>query len=143
MSADRLGDVTRRVNASKVQILTTVAVALEGEIKDQLSRPGSGVTYKRGKNGTHQASAPGEPPAPDSNRLVNSIHHEVGGDSARVGTDEPYAKPLEFGTTTAGRGHHTVIAPRPFMRPALAAIRSRLTEDVKIELRDAASGGAA
>jgi phage gpG-like protein len=148
-------DLNDRIQAGKKLILTAAAVALEGAIKEELSHPGTGVVYVvgrtkgrlrkdgtrgKGKSTTHQASAPGEPPAPDTGLLRNSIHHEVDDDKATVGTNLEYAQPLEFGTTSAGKGHHTVIAPRPFMRPALAKVRDQLNGIVVSGLRSAGSG---
>jgi hypothetical protein len=63
----------------------------------------------------HQASAPGEPPASDTGRLLASIGHRLGTDADGVygeifaGTN--YAAFLEYGTRD--------MDPRPFMRPAL------------------------
>ena len=110
--------------------LTLAAVTLEGAIKLELSRPGSGRIY-----GRHQASAPGDPPAPDTGTLRASIGHEQTGDTVRVGSSLAQAGTLEFGTVRAGRGRRTVIEPRPFMRPALARVRGQLTADVAGELR--------
>lgn len=73
----------------------------------------SGRVYFR-RSVTHQASAPGEPPASDIGKLVQSfdvipyptIHTVI------ISNDAKYAAALEYGT------QH--IEPRPYMRPALA-----------------------
>jgi HK97 gp10 family phage protein len=66
----------------------------------------------------HQASAPGQPPATDTGRLLNSIGHTVGSDAdglyADVSARVAYAVFLELGTR--------YMAPRPFLRPALRAV---------------------
>ena len=74
----------------------------------------SGRTY-----GRHQASAPGEAPASETGRLVQSIQvkHRPGSMKATVSAGTGYARKLEFGTS--------IMAPRPFMRPAAAAIRQQ------------------
>lgn len=148
-------ELSDRIQAGKKVVLTSAAVALEGAIKEELSNPGTGRTYVvgrtkgrlrkdgtrgKGKLRTHQASAPGEPPAPDTGVLRNSIHHEVDQDKATVGTNLVYAQPLEFGTTTAGKNHHTVIKPRPFMGPALIKVRDKLNGIVVSGLRSSARG---
>lgn len=74
---------------------------------DILSRPGSGKIY-----GKHQASAPGEPPAPDTNNLRSNTNadpniREEGDDLVgRVVANAGYAEALEKGTER--------MAPRPF-----------------------------
>lgn len=91
---------------------------------------GQGFVISRKSGRMHQASAPGEPPAPDTRLLKKSariskrethpwgarIRIEVGGPKA------PYAVPLEFGVRSRN------LAPRPYMRPTviLAAPRMRL-----------------
>jgi HK97 gp10 family phage protein len=97
----------------------------------------SGRTYKRG-NVVHRASAPGEAPASDTGRLVNSINTEVSGLEATVkagGGIVTYAKHLEHGT------RH--IAARPFMFPALekskAFIRTRFEQALSKTIDRAAS----
>lgn len=76
--------------------------------EDILRRPGSGKIY-----GKHQASAPGEPPAPDTNNLRSNTNadpniREDGVDLVgRVVANAGYAEALEKGTER--------IAPRPFL----------------------------
>ena len=83
----------------------------EAEVKLLLSQPGSGETYTR--NGvSHTASAPGEPPAVDTDFLRNSIQvDEVTPNEAIIAPHTDYAEHLEFGTSR--------MAARPYMRPAL------------------------
>jgi len=110
--------------------IRAAGLELERAIKLELSKPGSGELYTHGKV-THQASAPGEPPAPDTGALRNSVGQEVVGNALRIGVGMPYAPFLEFGTI----GEGGFIAPRPFMRPALAAARERMTGVVVSEVR--------
>jgi len=60
---------------------------------------------------SHQASAPGEPPATDTGRLAASIEAEVSGMSGAVGTGLDYGKYLEFGTTK--------MKARPWLTPSV------------------------
>jgi len=69
-----------------------------------------GDTY-RGNKPTHQASAPGQPPASDSGRLASSIEHTVQGLSGWVFTRVDYGLGLEIGTTK--------IKPRPWLLPSV------------------------
>ncbi len=73
-----------------------------------LTGPKTGKMY-----GSHRASAPGEPPANDTGRLVGSIRWEFTGSrlAIRVVAGTEYASFLEFGTS--------IMAPRPFLRRAI------------------------
>lgn len=103
--------------------------ALQGEarMKAILSQPGSGKTY-----GKHTASAPGEPPAPDTGQLRaatqadTNVRREGSDLVGRVVANKEYALALEKGTER--------MAARPFM--------SLLATDHKDELRTAFIEGA-
>lgn len=73
----------------------------------------SGRTYRR-RGVEHQASAPGEAPASDTGRLVQSGKVELKPDelAAEISWSTAYAQHLEFGSERT--------AARPFVRPALA-----------------------
>lgn len=104
-------------------------VVLEGVriVKEELSQPGSGKLYKRGSV-THQASAPGEPPAPDTGTLRESTNGEViiraGKAKAVISVDGEQAEALELGT------EH--IQPRPFISPLLGKYAGRLLSAFQI-----------
>lgn len=68
-------------------------------------------------------SAPGEPPRKQTGRLRASVTYEVDPQAlaARVGTNVKYGKYLELGTK---RG----IAPRPWLRRALAETQARVNQ---------------
>jgi hypothetical protein len=117
--------------------LRAAALELERATVLELSQPGSGRAYRRG-NVVHVASAPGEPPAPDTGVLRASVHSGVIDGEMRVGVRARYAAALEFGTATAGKSGHVTIAPRPFMRPALAKALDRMRLVVRAALDRAA-----
>lgn len=76
--------------------------------------PRSGRVYTKPGGRIHKASAPGEPPAPDTGRLrvsgrTGSNEAEL---TATVTWSTEYAVDLEVGTSTMGE--------RPFAAPALA-----------------------
>lgn len=104
------------------------AYNVENDMKRLLRMHGGGRVYTRrfwrdkqgrlrmgGNRPPHQASAPGQPPATDTGRLLNSIYHVIEGVGsdlvAKIGSTVDYAEYLELGT------RH--MAPRPFERPAL------------------------
>jgi hypothetical protein len=103
------------------------AKKVEGDAKRSvLSGQKSGRIYKR-KTVVHRASAPGEAPASDTGRLVNSINSYLATSSmtafvvAGRGT-AGYAALLENGTRN--------IAPRPFMFPALELNRAWIKDRI-------------
>jgi hypothetical protein len=80
----------------------------------------------------HRASAPGDPPAPDTGALKRAVYTEISSaTSRRVGVASAYAEPLEFGTTRGGRSRNVIILPRPFMRPAFAKVRERMAGQLR------------
>uniref|UniRef100_A0A6M3MF03 Putative tail protein n=1 Tax=viral metagenome TaxID=1070528 RepID=A0A6M3MF03_9ZZZZ len=124
---ERLGG---NVQNASVEALWTAGAHLEGALKEKLSQPGTGRTYKTGRKGaryaTHQASAPGEPPAVDTGRLRSSVTHNVTGRPGRdlpdpggskteakgyVGTNLEIGPYLEFGTSR--------MKERPWLYPTI------------------------
>lgn len=63
----------------------------------------SGRTYRRGKSGSHTASAPGDWPATDSGRLASSTDYQMTGPrEGTLGSDIEYAVYLTLGTYKMG-----------------------------------------
>jgi len=103
------------------------AVNTANNARSAVQAGGSGITYdKYNPRRTHQASAPRQPPATDTGRLVSSITQSKQPDGWLVGSKVNYSKWLEFGTIQGG-GH---IEERPFFRPALAKARKEWRERV-------------
>lgn len=113
---------------TKVQaVVTKYALKIEEKVKKKIAQaPATGRVYTRGEGITHQASAPGEPPASDTGRLVSNIRHVLMGMAAKVIADTEYAAALAFGTDT--------IQPRPFMKPVLDEIRDDFIRDLRAAL---------
>lgn len=117
------------VRARIVRFLTRAAIAVKTRAKELLSVAGTGKGGgKRDKSGLFKAgpvvhSAPGEPPRKQTGRLRASVAHEVDADSltARVGTNVEYGRHLELGTKKG-------LAPRPWLRRALAEMQGRVAE---------------
>lgn len=128
------------------------------EWRKTLDQPGSGRVYRRElrtvmdetggfrvvpfrfRDEPHRASAPGEPPAPDTRDLQDSISVERTQRTVRVGSDDPAAVFMEFGVTNHPAG--ITIAPRPHARPTFDRIRDQLTRVLvptirKVQNRDA------
>lgn len=144
---DRIGDATDRVRRAVAKELNVALYAsakkVERDAKESiLSGNKTGRLYRRGKTVVHRASAPGEAPASDTGRLVNSVLGEVvrgSAGEAKVkagGGIVRYARMLEFGTIK--------MAARPFLFPALernkAWIRERLAKAVRKAAIDSTKG---
>ena len=109
------------VRRKAVQGVTAATALVEDtSVQKITSGPKTGRIYRR--NGVnHQASAPGEAPATDSNTLLPSRRTEVeeNGLVGKVSYNTPYARRLELGDE--------VLAPRPYLIPAL--------EENRVEVR--------
>lgn len=137
---DKLLKASDRVKAELARELEkglyASALRVEREAKISITNGGkTGRVYQR-RTVSHQASAPGEPPASDTGRLVNSFASYVNKLSqekiesfvvAGRGVVR-YARMLEFGTTK--------MAPRPYMMPALEKSRSWIRDRVTMAIRD-------
>lgn len=93
---------------------------VERRVKEMLHQPGTGRVYRLSNpTRTHQASAPGQPPATDLGKYAASIGQGLERDAIglveKVGTNDKRGPWLELGTRT--------IAPRPHLVPGLDAAR--------------------
>jgi hypothetical protein len=132
VSEDRSALVAQMVLDAALEGLLPAAQAVAEEARLSItSRPKSGRVYKR-PSGTHQASAPGEPPANDTGKLAASIvARSTGREGAEVVADGELAHTMEFGTT-GGK-----VAPRPFMVPAAQNSRDAVRDAVADAIRKA------
>jgi HK97 gp10 family phage protein len=80
---------------------------------------------------THQASAPGQPPASDIGNLASHITYSTSrrGLEGRVGTNVVYGKFLEFGTKN--------MAARPWLWPAYEARKRGVIQRLILHVRRA------
>lgn len=110
--------------------LNRAAQTISRRAKFLLQIPGTAVSLGRARGGKGRKgsrvlgavrSRPGEPPRKQTGRLMDSVTYEVDEQAleARVGTNVKYGKALELGTR---RG----LAPRPWLRRALAESRDRV-----------------
>jgi phage gpG-like protein len=98
----RLDAYARRLQSEPIAVLGRMAQGMADEMIRKIeSPPKTGRIY-----GTHQASAPGEPPANDTGELAASITVESDGETVTLAARAPYAPTLEYGGAK--------IAPRPF-----------------------------
>lgn len=108
-----MGKLQARIEVKGRDAARAAGLVLEQQLKLELSQSGSGRVYHRG-GVVHQASAPGEPPAPDTGQLrasVQSTHLPDG--SVEIRVQAPYAVALEYGAPERR------LEARPFFRPAI------------------------
>lgn len=117
---DRSPEKMAAVEKGVARAVAASALRIERELKTRITEPKSGRTYKRGRSGSHTASAPGEAPATDSGNLIGSIAVLTPSDlEARIGTPVKYALYLEDGTSK--------MSPRPLW----AVTRDDMIDDVE------------
>ena len=130
-----------KANLGKITMIVGKAAAdVEANAKTSITtNSGHYREYRSGKDNeiVHWSSPPGSPPNSDTGFLANSINHAMQldrskGVSATVKADAKYAVPLELGWTS--KGGNTVPA-RPFMEPALMAIRPIFVRALKSVLK--------
>lgn len=98
-----LNNLSKGSQREAKKAIAKVSYKVEGDCKENISSGSrSGKIYKRGKKGTHQASAPGEFPKTDYGDLVANIKAEFNfnGFESTVGSrlSAPHGFWLEFGT---------------------------------------------
>jgi len=101
---DKTPELMQKLEAAAGRFVRSAALHIEGAMKASMEEPKSGESYKRGEDGIHVASAPGESPAKDSSNFINSI--EIFPEAAliastleaRIGTVLEYPVYLEEGT---------------------------------------------
>lgn len=118
--------IVARARVGLVRGITAATEDVRSEmIRLILDTPKTGRVYVR-RTVAHQASAPGEPPASDTGRLVNSVTTEVLDQGSRVVgrvvVRDGKAALLEYGTAR--------MAARPYARPALANMRGSIQATV-------------
>lgn len=127
----KLRQLQRLVPARADQAVEASAGVYLDDLKgDWLNRPGSGRVY-----GGHQASAPGEPPAPDTATYRNSWQQEKRGTAQQeVFTSDVRAPMLELGTVD--------MEARPHVGPSALAHRKKHADIVGSALKQAVREGA-
>ena len=96
--------------------------------------------FTNNKTKAHHPSLPGNPPAPDTGNLRESIRYEVHGEGSEiygvVGStqkDPDYAVFTEYGTNK--------MAPRPWLRPAMRDNNEFIRSNIAKAVKDTLVGG--
>ncbi|HET8777977.1 MAG TPA: hypothetical protein VFN76_09990 [Candidatus Limnocylindria bacterium] len=165
MPSVAIRELARDVQARKADALDAAGDLAVSTLVDVLSTPGRGRLRQQGLKtagsatkprkvkgvltgrrtsiaGATRASAPGDPPAPDSGALRSSAAKERVGDTGmRVGVRMKYGAYLEHGTSCRGprrgrgklgaRAGPGAIAPRPFLARTVERLRTLLGPAVR------------
>jgi len=121
---NRLPQISADAKDNAARAVRTSTLAINQIAKASMRGSKSGRIYSRGKK-SHQASAPGEAPAIDTSKLVNSLQEEFenGGLTGYAFTNIDYAPHLEYGTVK--------MAARPFYVPAAEREFKNFSRDMK------------
>jgi HK97 gp10 family phage protein len=125
----RLENATNEAIKAIARVIEKAVLKIDREAKLLIDRgPKFGKVYIK-KGIPHQASAPGQSPATDTGRLVNSITWRTfnRGLSAELGSTVDYAAFLEEGTSK--------MDPRPWLRPAFEAHVDDIVDEITDTLR--------
>jgi len=135
---ERLQSALRHLG-SDLDVAVDDAVKEEGELAirriiKKINQPGRGRLYRRyNPKRLHRASAPKEPPATDTGRLVKSIRNwgvkSIGPGEISIGSALLYARILEFGMLTKN------ILPRPVWVPEIRVLNKRIPDAVRRKVR--------
>lgn len=131
--AEKLAEIAVKLDAAADDVLHDAGDLLKSKVVFAISRGSpQGRFYKRGAV-THRASAPGDAPATDTGRLINSIYVDKMPGAVVVGSNLAYAAYLERGTI--GRGGY--VAPRPVWVPKTLETNRELPQMIEQRLAPA------
>lgn len=124
---DQTPELLQKMEAALGRFVTRGVLHINRGLQTAIGAPKSGKEYKRGKEGVHIASAPGEAPANDSSNLAVSISVLMASTlEAKIGTPVEYALNLETGTKHMG--------PRPLWertaRESMPTLENILQEEI-------------
>lgn len=133
------------VPSIKEKIEGTIKLCCEkvrSDIQESMAKTPRDTTktyYTNNKTKAHYPSLPGNPPAPDTSNLRNSIRYEVNNENniiyGIVGTTQKnpdYGVFTEYGTSK--------MAPRPWLRPAMKRNDSWIRKSIAKAVADAMEG---
>lgn len=97
---DKTPELMQKLDRAIGNFIVDATGHIESQLILQKNEPKTGHVYPRGKDGSHQASAPGESPASDDANLYPSIFSLIDEASleSKIGTPVEYAIYLEEGT---------------------------------------------
>lgn len=128
----RWPEVAKQVHRGVTQGLEAAGEQMKFQLIAELNAPKTGRIYQR-PGRTHQASAPGEPPATDYGVLERSITVVEEGDGrVAVGTGDPKAVDLEFGSSRiAARPNFAPVAERMAHKEVPEALLKSIRQNLR------------
>jgi hypothetical protein len=113
------------------QTVEDYAHRIKAHMQAGMRLPKHGRVYKKPDGRLHRASAPGEPPAVDTGKLINSFEtiFRRGGTEAEIRNEVPYAIYLEKGTKRMKK--------RPYAKPACVDMGPLFVASLKRRLQAA------
>lgn len=119
--------------------LTRVGQMLVDRIQEELDQRGTGKIYpSKAGHGWHQASSPGEPPAPDTRRYLESWAFSIIRSGREIGLRvtsslwDKFGRRLELGgSSPTPDGGSVYIAPRPHVRPVFDRSIAEIEETIE------------
>lgn len=127
---DHIDSVAHNLETKVPQVVSKAALDIEAGVKNRMSQPGRGRTYKGRRGlGSHTASAPGDPLATDTGQAINSIHTErdPSGMHITIFFDALQFVWGEYGTATE--------APRPTITPAVEEVMPKFMQALEAVAR--------
>ena len=119
--SEHLNNIAPHVKEELTKTIELCCQKVRSDIQESMAKTERNMDksyYTHNKTTPHHPSLPGNPPAPDTGNLRNSIRYEIHAESRSpygvVGTtqnDPPYGQYLEYGTSK--------VAPRPWLRPVM------------------------
>ena len=113
-----------------IKALQILTISFQKRLRKTLNKPGSGRIYRVGKTGTHQASAPGQPPAPRSGRLRDSWVagrkrqiHKPGKVGIRLTQGSSFQKAVKYAYSLEYGDKSRRLKKRPFIAPTIKFFR--------------------
>ena len=135
-------NVSPQIETTLSKTISLCCEKVRSDIQDSMAHTARDTTrsyYTNNRTTAHHPTLPGNPPAPDTGNLRNSIRYEMHDEGKEiygiVGTtqkDPNYGEYLEYGTTK--------IAPRPWLRPAMLKNESWIRSSIAKAVADGMKG---
>jgi hypothetical protein len=133
---DHTGAVSSATRKLLSQVVRKTALDVQGWAQNSMTGPKHGRIYEMGNGILHQASAPGEAPARDTGNLAVGIAVKTPSElTAEVAVAAEYGRDLEFGNPEQN------LAARPFLTPAVEAVRAGFNAACKAAVAKGAQEG--
>lgn len=140
--SDYLSNVAPKIQSELGKTIGLCCEKVRSDIQDSMAhtpRDSSKTYFKNNKTIAHHPSMPGNPPAPDTGNLRESIRYEIHEEGKEiygvVGStqkDPDYAVYTEYGTSK--------MQPRPWLRPAMNKNNEWIKKSIAKAVSDSLKG---